>query len=331
MPHLFRRLLYIFILALITMLLTPSGLNPAAASLHLQSTDPYDLLDSINALRAANGLPLYRANPILMAIAQEHAEYQASIGTWTHSGADGSRPYQRAIAAGYPLAGDLSLGGWFSENVAAGDLSIAEVIQLWQSDPPHLNTMLSSIYTDAGAGIAIANGTTYFTLDAALSLFDQSPAWLTSSPVRSIASPVPPTMTILPSTAQDNGSIVHIVHAGETLWSIAQAYGVTEEELVRLNGISSDFIFPGQELLVRSANTPTSTLPTETPTRRPTSTEWPTSTRLTDPTAHPTSASQQRASALTFSTGLIILMIILTAALSSAAIITRVSHKSERD
>ena len=85
-----------------------------------------DLINAVNALRATYGLAPYRTNSILMDIAQVQAEYLVSIGTISHSGPDGSRPYQRALAAGYPVAGDLSLGGWFSENLTAGVGQTAE-------------------------------------------------------------------------------------------------------------------------------------------------------------------------------------------------------------
>jgi uncharacterized protein YkwD len=95
-----------------------------------QASDAYDLIEAVNALRIANGLPAYNAHPILMGISQAHAEYMASAGSVTHYGADGSRPYQRALAAGYPLAGDLSQGGYFSENITAGqDLSAQSAVE----------------------------------------------------------------------------------------------------------------------------------------------------------------------------------------------------------
>ena len=79
-----------------------------------------ELINEVNSLRISNGLPAYQINQTLMLIAQNHSDYQASISSITHYGPDGSRPFQRALAAGYPVAGDLSLGGYFSENIVAG-------------------------------------------------------------------------------------------------------------------------------------------------------------------------------------------------------------------
>lgn len=62
-----------------------------------------------------------------------------------------------------------------------------------------------------------------------------------------------------------DGSQVHTVQSGQTLWAIAVAYGVTIQRLRELNGLPApaaegqgDVILPGQELVVRPAGpTPT--------------------------------------------------------------------------
>lgn len=89
--------------------------------------------------------------------------------------------------------------------------------------------------------------------------------------------------SIVTSTPNSDGSIVHVVQTGESLISIAEAYGVSVEEIKVLNNLSSDEIFAGDTLIIRPAATVT---PTGTATATATNTPEPTSTRR--PTRTPT-------------------------------------------
>ncbi len=71
-------------------------------------------------------------------------------------------------------------------------------------------------------------------------------------------SPVIPTPALAsfvqPQPPQPDGSIVHLVMSGDTLDAIAVAYGVTRQEILDLNGMSSGrFLQIGQRLLIREA------------------------------------------------------------------------------
>jgi len=50
---------------------------------------------------------------------------------------------------------------------------------------------------------------------------------------------------------QENGQGLHVVAAGETLFSISRTYGLTVEELKELNGLGENAISIGQQLKVR--------------------------------------------------------------------------------
>src|SRR5688572_18232334 len=107
-----KRTWMLFLLIALTLsLLLPSGVGAQSG----QPT-PDDVIAEVNELRASNDLPPYEVDSILMIIAQAQAEYIASTGVVTHFDEDGARPYQRAIKAGYSVAGDLTFGGFFSEN-----------------------------------------------------------------------------------------------------------------------------------------------------------------------------------------------------------------------
>ena len=243
-------------------------------------SDASDLIAGVNAIRSSNGLNALQTNSILMSIAQQQAEYELSIGSQTDSGPGGTRPYQRALAAGYLLAGDLSQGGFLAELIGAGvGKGPSDVVTGWNKDSYHHAMLVSTIFADVGAGVATSGNTKYFVLVEALSTGGTPVAYTPPAPLN------PSTPTIVPNTPNPDGSIVHIVQIGDTLGSLSMAYNVPLADILKLNGLTlKSTIFVNQKITIRAANTPTPTQPTSTPTIPPTITPWPTST----PTATPT-------------------------------------------
>lgn len=287
-----------------------------------------ELIDEVNALRSSNGLPPYKVNSTLMDVAQDHADYLATKNIVTHFGADGSRPYQRAVAAGYAVAGDLSAGGSFGENVHSGaNLSSKGIVTFWQSDTVNSETMLSEIFVDVGVGEATATGITYYVLVAGLE-GDALPVITASTTTVSTTSASTPSalefviataggfgtpaIIVSLSTPLENGEIFHIVKKNEGLWSIALAYSTTVEQLKLLNGLATDEIFEGQNLLVFRPlpDTATPTLPAATatlgiPTSTPTLPASPTATSTATPVPTPPVSRQ--------SSGIVVGAIVLAA------------------
>ncbi len=260
-----------------------------------------ELVDEVNDLRASNDLPLYEVNSVLMEIAQSHAEYLADKGLITHFSENGNRPYQRALAAGYSVAGDLSVGGTFAENLHSGsNLSPAGIVTFWQGDAANGETLLSPLYEDVGVGVAASNGITVYVLDAGLEGDASIPtATATLSPSEFVIATAggfgTPAIVVSLSTPSENGEIFHVVKKNEGLWSIALAYNTTVEQLKLLNGLATDEIFEGQTLLVfrpiPDTATPTQEItatlgiPTSTPTKPITPTATSTSTPVPTPPA----------------------------------------------
>ena len=216
-----------------------------------------DLVNQVNALRASHNLPPYQINSVLMSIAQTQADHISKTGVVTHFDAQGLRPYQRAIDAGYAVAGDLSQGGFFSENILSGvDLSPADVVKSWQADDQHLAALLSPNLKDIGVGVALASGATYYVLDAGSRAEDAA------LPVVGTSTPTLPPNAIITSTPLVDGSIYHIVQPKEALWNIALAYSISVDDIKRLNRLTTNDILEGQKILIYKPKAGPTTTPT---------------------------------------------------------------------
>ena len=256
---------------------------------------PADLIAAVNAYRAARGLPPLEPNTALMRISQTHSDYQALMGACDHIGPDGSRPIDRAYAAGYGSGATI----FISENIAClpADTPASQVVAMWAgSDPLHLGTLVKAQYKNIGAGVTELDGTAYFTLDVGVVAGGRMP---TITPVvpsapgstpQVIPAPLAISEYMIPvrrATPLPNGKTVHLVQSGQTLWAIAIAYGIKIADLVRLNNLEpgNPMIYMGQKLLVRSGPTatvsPAVTLTHLTPTPAPI--QRITATRLPEP------------------------------------------------
>lgn len=278
-------------LLLLTLNLFPSVQAGARAAHFSPNFTAQELIAEVNDLRVAKNLPPYKTNPILTTIAQSHADYIASTGVMTHFNANGASPFQRAITAGYSVAGDLSQGGLFLENIGSGtELTVPGIVSIWQDDAEDLETMLSSDLKDVGAGVAFAGGVTYYVLDASAATEDSATPSL-SVTITPLSGTQPAAVTI--STPLEDGTVYHVVQANEALWSIALAYNTTIEDLKLLNRLSSNDIYEGQKLLIRKAEVRTATptimvtatfgIPTSTATHPVTPTVTSTATPLPVP------------------------------------------------
>jgi uncharacterized protein YkwD len=233
---------------------------------------PSELISAVNSLRSANGLAPYSVSSILMQTAQGQADYMAATGQVTHSGPGGLSLTQRLLNAGYPLAGDLSQGGFRAENIASGSgMTAAAAVQSWQGDAIHLNTMLSPTLTEIGAGVAKAGDMVYFVIDCALPTSSGVPQPYTPAPGQPTVGPYFPGDFIVPvvtSTPDETGSVYHEVQYGQTLWAIAIAYGVKIDQIRALNNLGEGTdIYQGDRLLVRNDAPPPPTV-TSAPSAR---------------------------------------------------------------
>ncbi|MGB8214572.1 MAG: LysM peptidoglycan-binding domain-containing protein [Anaerolineales bacterium] len=277
-----------------------------------------DLIDGVNAIRSSKGLNTLQTNSILTAVAQQQADYELSIGTLTDSSPNGLLPYQRALAAGYPVK-----GGFFAELLFSGSGdNPAAAVTWWNNDPYHHAMLISAVFADVGAGIASSGSASYYVLELSVSTGGTPVPFTPPAPL------YPSTPTIVPNTPNPDGSIIQIVQPGDTLGSISMAYNVSLADLLKLNNLTlTSTIYVGQKIIVQAAYTPTPTQPTSTPTSPPTSTLWPTSTPTSTATPLPPTPTPSPGLPVTAAGGAMAAIVIT--ALILALLIALIGHKQK--
>lgn len=253
----------------------------ALSIVHNQQTKPSssELINAVNALRLSYGLPPLTFNHVLTVVAQSQADVLVgSAGASGHLRPNGMSLTDELISLGYPLAGDLSLGGYRSENWVSAT-GVQDAIQWWLGDEVHTNTMLSPNYLDIGAGISVdSDGAIYFVIDCARPTASGKPqADYTPAALGTIVSGMTVNGTpnaeqfmvpVALSTPNSDGLVIHEVQYGQTLWSIAIAYGTKIQEIRKLNNLPSTDIYEKQKLVIKkvAAATQTSVSPSATAT-----------------------------------------------------------------
>jgi len=114
------------------------------------------VLAIVNRERSEAGCRAVTLNSRLNTAAERHSEDQAEHGTMSHTGSDGSSPWDRAERAGYSNA--------IGENVAAGYRTASAVMEGWMDSPGHRANILNCDARAMGLGMAAAgDGTRYWT------------------------------------------------------------------------------------------------------------------------------------------------------------------------
>ena len=128
---------------------------PAAVGTPMQIGD---MLGSVNASRAQNGLaPLSESWNLDMA-AIDHSTDMAQRRTMSHTGYNGSSAGQRIAANGYAAR------AW-GENVAAGQRDVNAVMTAWMNSAGHRANILNPAFNEIGfAAVTGSNGTIYWTM-----------------------------------------------------------------------------------------------------------------------------------------------------------------------
>jgi len=236
------------LIAILAMLSLLTLVFAAPKAVDAQSGTAAEMHQQINDLRAANGLAPLAVNSYLMQSAQNHANWIAAGNPGGHTGEDGSTAYDRALAVGYGEGAEI----WVTENWARGiNMTASEVVyDIWQPSSPHFNNMTTTWHNEFGAGVALdIQGLTVYVVNFGHSGSAVIQPTITPGGPTSTTAPI--IQPVLTATPNPDGSVIHIVQYGQTLWAIADAYEIPLADLLSQNGLTEDSaIFPEEQLVI---------------------------------------------------------------------------------
>jgi len=299
--HHVNRSKYFIAFLMIFVMITQTSASVSAAQ---SAPSGYDLVAEVNAYRLSQGYYALNPQSQVMAAAQAHAEWIVETGQGGHTGVGGSDETMRVAWTGYGGGAAIQC-----DEAWAHTDSINNAIYVAWSDWTHQEVMLhgwGNPYTDIGGGVAdYGDGTYVFVLDICMISGQGSSQFTPGNNTNLENTPNiqgTPDLSnyvfgVVKSTPAADGSIIHIVKPGQTLSSIAEAYGITIDQLRELNYMAADQtdIWPEQKLMIKKGNgTP---LATVTGTSGGTGTAAATSTpRVMTRTVIPTLALSRNAS-----------------------------------
>lgn len=114
-----------------------------------------DVLSLVNIERAKEGLSALAFDVRLQAAAEAHSLDMATNGCFSHTSCNGT-DFATRVYSYYPRAG-------IGENIAAGHLTPASVVDAWMKSPGHKANILGGTYKGIGIGYIYQPGTTYGT------------------------------------------------------------------------------------------------------------------------------------------------------------------------
>lgn len=208
-----------------------------------QGSPTSDILQLVNQVRAEYGLPALTYNASLATAAQNHANFIALNAIYSHIGVNGSTWQDRAQAAGYP--------GYAGENLVGGTrLTPQQGVIWWRNSAVHFSNMLNPRWTEAGVGFAVGSGQNFYVM--VFGTPNDAPPPRDQQQVLDVPFIVAPIELAQPNP---DGSIVHTVLEGHTLWAIAARYEVSLADLYLFNALTEDSVInPGDKLTIRLAD-----------------------------------------------------------------------------
>lgn len=127
--------------------MTPSSKSGSKDSQSLTTLHPFiqRVLDITNGYRSQAGLSPLTLNNRLNRAAQGHSESMALDDFFSHTGIDGSSPFDRIESEGYQFR-------TAAENIAAGYSTPESVVAAWMNSPGHRANILDGSLHEIGIG-----------------------------------------------------------------------------------------------------------------------------------------------------------------------------------
>lgn len=136
----------------------PNGTRVVAAQMNLQQL----ALEMVNTDRDRQGLSPLAAHPVLMQVAQLHAEDMLERGYFSHANPDGALPgYRVDIAGGSFIAVAENIFTLSGPDASASQETVQQFQLGWMDSPGHRTNILSADYTHFGYGIVASGGQVY--------------------------------------------------------------------------------------------------------------------------------------------------------------------------
>ena len=207
----------------------------------------YELISAMNFLRMSYGLPALIENSTINAVAQATAQTMADgLLSWHIGNVAG-----RISAAGYGAGKKV----YATENFAVASGGTIDQIMLMWADYDHMRPATTPNYCHIGAGTATAsNGMTYYILQAAYISGEACDSTPTTGGGGTPGQPPIGYGIVTPVEKvelNEEGNYVHEVKTGQSLWSIAVAYGVTIKEILAWNNLPDSYVlWPGDKLTI---------------------------------------------------------------------------------
>ena len=133
---------------------TPAPTAPAPCDPDGDGSFESALIGLINQERQARGLDQLSSQSQIATAARNHSADMACNGFFSHTGSDGTLPWDRASALGYNYSA-------IAENIFAGSSNAQTAYNAWMNSPGHRDNMLNPTYSEIGIGYRYLAGSPY--------------------------------------------------------------------------------------------------------------------------------------------------------------------------